>query len=212
MLDSRWEFSTTISPIMRGLKTLIDTCVDFKNLRSLAIIGKENYTVQRSLESLWHTMVIPNADNNSCLVNVLFLNFYSMVILFFYIFITHTSWNFSFLSHMAWRPQIWQAKTRILESIMSRVTRELTRPPMSITQTLTRTKSFVIKKKICHKQRVLSWEKKNSWTTIFDWNYTIYYSEVKKGDLTTKKKNNKKIVVMSNWATRFSNTCVTVLS
>ena len=54
--------------------------------------------------------------------------------------------------------------------------------------------------------------KKNSWTTIFDWNYTIYYSEVKKGDLTTKKKNNKKIVVMSNWATRFSNTCVTVLS
>ena len=159
--DSGWEFSTTISPIMRGLKTLIDTCVDFKNLRSLATIGKENYTVQRSLESLWHTMVIPNADNNSCLVNVLFLNFYSMVILFFYIFITHTSWNFSFLSHMAcWRPQIWQAKTRILESIMSRVTRELTRPPMSITQTLKRTKSFVIKKKICHKQRVLSWEKK----------------------------------------------------
>ena len=47
----------------------LDTCVDFKNLRSLAIIGKENYTVQRSLESLWHTMVIPNADNNSCLVN-----------------------------------------------------------------------------------------------------------------------------------------------
>ena len=45
MLDSRWEFSTTISPIMRGLKTLIDTCVDFKNLRSLAIIGKENYIV-----------------------------------------------------------------------------------------------------------------------------------------------------------------------
>ena len=69
MLDSRWEFSTTISPIMRGLKTLINTCVDFKNLRSLAIIGKENYTVQRSLESLWHTMVIPNADNYSCLVN-----------------------------------------------------------------------------------------------------------------------------------------------
>ena len=86
--DSGWEFSTTISPIMRGLKTLIDTCVDFKNLRSLAIIGKENYTVQRSLESLWHTMVIPNADNNSCLVNVLFLNFYSMVILFFCVFIT----------------------------------------------------------------------------------------------------------------------------
>ena len=151
MLDSRWEFSTTISPIMRGLKTLIDTCVDFKNLRSLAIIGKENYTVQRSLESLWHTMVIPNADNNSCLVNVLFLNFYSMVILFFYIFITHTSWNFSFLSHMAcWRPQIWQAKTRIPESIMSRVTRELTRPPMSITQTLNKNKKF------CHKEKDLS--------------------------------------------------------
>ena len=55
-------------------------------------------------------------------------------------------------------------------------------------------------------------EKKKSRTTILDSNYTIYYNEVKKGDLTTKKKNNKKIVVMSNWATRFSNICVTVLS
>ena len=55
-------------------------------------------------------------------------------------------------------------------------------------------------------------EKKNSLTTIFDSNYTMYYNEVKKGDLTTEKKNNKKVVVMSNWGTRFSNVCVTALS
>ena len=53
--------------------------------------------------------------------------------------------------------------------------------------------------------------KKNSWTTIFDSNYTIYYNEVKKGDLTTKKNNTKKVVVRSNGATRFSIVCVTVL-
>ena len=76
MLDSRWEFSTTISPIMRGLKTLIDTCVDFKNLRSLAIIGKENYTVQRSLESLWHTMVIPNQMRT---ITLALLTYFSLI-------------------------------------------------------------------------------------------------------------------------------------
>ena len=75
MLDSRWEFSTTISPIMRGLKTLIDTCVDFKNLRSLAIIGKENYTVQRSLESLWHTMVIPKMRT----ITLALLTYFSLI-------------------------------------------------------------------------------------------------------------------------------------
>ena len=49
-----------------------------------------------------------------------------------------TSQNFSLLSHVACsRPQIWRQKTRILESILARVTREPTRPPQSITQTLT---------------------------------------------------------------------------
>ena len=64
--------------------------------------------------------------------------------------------------HVAcWRPQIWRSKTGILESILARVTREPTRPLTEYNPDLnTENKRFVIKKKICHEQKVLSREKK----------------------------------------------------
>ena len=51
-------------------------------------------------------------------------------------------------------------ETRILESILARVTREPTRPLTEYNPDLNKHKRFVIKKKICHEQKVLSREKK----------------------------------------------------
>ena len=51
-------------------------------------------------------------------------------------------------------------ETRILESILARVTREPTRPLTEYNPDLNKHKRFVIKKKICHEQKVLSQEKK----------------------------------------------------
>lgn len=51
-------------------------------------------------------------------------------------------------------------ETRILESILARVTREPTRPLTEYNPDLNKHKRFVRKKKICHEQKVLSREKK----------------------------------------------------
>ena len=109
--DPRWEFSTTISPIMRGLKTLI----------SLPSLAKTIISLQ-TFPASWHAMVIPNADNNSCLVNVRFLNFYSMVIIFFCIFITPLLGIFHFYSQT--RPSVPVANG-LINSLMANCFRSL---------------------------------------------------------------------------------------
>ena len=132
---------------------------------------------------------------------------------FILLYLYHTtSWNFSCLSHMAcWRPQIWRSESCILESILARVTRELTGPPIEYNPDLWQEQKVLSwrKLKICHKQRVLSWEKK-----FLDNNFRLelYYIIMRWRKEISKKKNNKKVIVMSNWGTRFSNICVTVLS
>ena len=56
----------------------------------------------------------------------------------------------------------------------------------SITQTLTSTKGFLIKKKICHEQKVLSREKKIRGQKVVT-RISLIYNEVKKGDLMRTK-------------------------
>ena len=104
-----------------------------------------------------------------------------------------TSWNVSFLSHMACgRPQIWRSGKLAFWKVSWQGSRVSSLDhPQSITQTLTRTKKF------CRKEKDLSWAKsfvlrkkipwRQFWTRII-----LYYNEVKKGDLTTKKKKQQK--------------------